>query len=49
MMFSTLQNEAIIVDKINEITNIDLFLKTARRECYTNYLQSPTENLSSKT
>jgi len=44
----TLQNEAIIVDKINEITNIDLFLKWLEENAIRIIAISPTENLNQK-
>jgi transcriptional regulator with PAS, ATPase and Fis domain len=44
----TLQNEAIIIDKINEITNIDLFLKWIEENSIRIIAISPTENLNQK-
>ena len=43
-----LQNEAIIVDKINEITNIDLFLKWIDENSIRVIAISQTENLNQK-
>ncbi|NCB10020.1 MAG: Fis family transcriptional regulator [Erysipelotrichia bacterium] len=43
-----LQNEAIIVDKINEITNIDLFLKWVDENSIRVIAISQTENLNQK-
>ena len=44
----TLQNEAIIIDKINEITNIDIFLKWIEENSIRIIAISPTENLNQK-
>lgn len=44
----TLQNEAIIIDKINEITNIDIFLKWVEENSIRIIAISPTENLNQK-
>lgn len=44
----TLQNEAIIIDKINEITNIDLFLKWVEENNIRIIAISNTENLNQK-
>ncbi|BAK72201.1 MAG: sigma 54-interacting transcriptional regulator [Arcobacter sp.] len=44
----TLQNDAIIIDKINEITNIDLFLKWIEENAIRIIAISPTENLNQK-
>lgn len=43
-----LQNEAIIIDKINEITNIDLFLKWIEQNSIRVIAISNTENLNQK-
>ena len=43
-----LQNEAIIIDKINEITNIDLFLKWLENNNIRVIAISNTENLNQK-
>lgn len=44
----TLQNEAIIIDKINEITNVDLFLKWVEQNNIRIIAISNTENLNQK-
>lgn len=44
----TLQNEAIIIDKIHEITNIDLFLKWLEENSIRIIAISNTENLNQK-
>ena len=44
----TLQNEAIIIDKINEITNVDLFLKWIEQNNIRIIAISNTENLNQK-
>ena len=44
----TIQNEAIIIDKINEITNIDLFLKWIDENAIRVIAISSTENLNQK-
>jgi DNA-binding NtrC family response regulator len=44
----TLQNKAIIIDKINEITNIDLFLKWIEENNIRIIAISNTENLNQK-
>lgn len=44
----TLQNEAIIIDKINEITNIDIFLKWIEENSIRIIAISPTKNLNQK-
>lgn len=43
-----LQNEAIIIDKINEITNIDLFLRWIEENSIRVIAISQTENLNQK-
>lgn len=44
----TIQNEAIIIDKVNEITNIDLFLKWIDENAIRVIAISNTENLNQK-